>query len=184
MQLTNRDREIIRLVCRHRFIRSPQIVALIGESEQQVLRRLQLLYHHGYLERPRMQLDYFHQGGSRPMVYGLGNKSAAFLKQDLGAAYQQPSWGEKNRSVKRMFLEHALLVSDFMVALELACRRRGNVRLIDEPELRSVIRQTPKPFQWRVNAEDRSKLCVMPDRVFALEFSNQINEPERGTFLS
>ncbi len=183
MQLTERDRAIIRLVHRHRFIRSLQILALIGESEQQVLRRLQLLYHHGYLERPRMQLDYYHQGGSRHIMYGLGNKSAAFLKKDIGVAFQQPPWGEKNRSVQRMFLEHALLVSDVMVALELVCRRRGNVRLIDEPELRSVIRQTPKPFQWRVNAENRSKLCVMPDHVFALEFPDQKGERERVLFF-
>jgi DNA-binding Lrp family transcriptional regulator len=183
MQLTERDREIIRLVYQHRFLRSPQIVALVGGSGQQVLRRLQLLYHHGYLERPRMQLDYYHQGGSRHIVYGLGSKSAAFLNKDLGVAFQQLPWGEKNGRVQRMFLEHALLVSDVMVALELACRGRGNVRLIDEPELRSVIRQTPKPCQWRVNAENRSKLCIIPDRVFALEFPNQKDEPERVLFF-
>ena len=182
MQLTERDRKIIRLVYRLRFIRSSQILALIGGSEQQILRRLQLLYHHGYLERPRMQLDYYHRGGSRPIVYGLGNKSAAFLKKDPGVADQLPR-SEKNRSVQRMFLEHALLVSDVMVALELACQARGEVRLIDEPELRSVVRHTPKPFQWRVNAVNHSKLSVMPDRVFALEFLNQKNERERVLFF-
>lgn len=68
MQLTERDREIIRLVQRYRFLRSPQIVALIASDSQQLLRRLQLLYHHGYLERPRAQIDYYHQGGSRHMI--------------------------------------------------------------------------------------------------------------------
>ena len=47
MALTERDREIIRLVYRHRFLRSPQIVAVIGGSPQQLLRRLQRLYYHG-----------------------------------------------------------------------------------------------------------------------------------------
>jgi hypothetical protein len=48
MQLTNRDREMVRQVFRHRFLRSSQIAALVGGSKQAVLRRLQLLYHHGY----------------------------------------------------------------------------------------------------------------------------------------
>ena len=63
MQLTERDRDILRQVRRHRFLRSSHILALIGGSSQQVLRRLQRLYHHGYLDRPRAQIDYFHRGG-------------------------------------------------------------------------------------------------------------------------
>src|ERR1017187_3526401 len=114
MQLTERDREIIRLVQRFRFVRSYHICSLIPGSPQQLLRRLKLLYHHGFLERPRVQLDYYHHGGSRHIVYGLGNQAAALSKRELGAAFREPSWGEKNGSVKRIFLEHALLVSDVM----------------------------------------------------------------------
>src|SRR5882724_4307201 len=86
MRLTDRDREIIRLVHRHQFLRSHQIVALIAGSQQQVLRRLKLLYHHRYLERPRAQLEYYERGGSRPMVYGLSGKGAKLLEQELGVA--------------------------------------------------------------------------------------------------
>src|ERR1035438_3364354 len=68
IKLTERDREIIRLVERFRFVRSSHICSLIPGSPQQLLRRLQLLYHHGFLERPRAQLDYYHRGGSRQMV--------------------------------------------------------------------------------------------------------------------
>src|ERR1043165_8920687 len=77
--ITNRDREIIRFVYSHRFLRSSQIAALIGASRQPVLRRLQLLFHHGYLTRPRAQVEYFTKGGSREIVYGLGNKGAKSL---------------------------------------------------------------------------------------------------------
>jgi len=49
IELTDRDTRIIRQVNRHRFLRSPQIAMLVGGSAQQTLRRLQLLYHHGYL---------------------------------------------------------------------------------------------------------------------------------------
>src|ERR1043165_1446648 len=125
LHLTERDRQIIRLIHRHRFLRSSQILTLVGGSGQQILRRLWLLYHHGYLERPRMQLEYFTQGGGRHIVYGLGNKSRTLLKPKGEADFHELRWVEKNGSVGRVFLEHALFVSDMMVAIEVACRESG-----------------------------------------------------------
>src|SRR4051812_7519644 len=78
--LTDRDRTVIELVHEHRFLRSTHIVALVGGSAQQILRRLQLLYQHGYLERPRTQIEYFGKGGSRAIAYGVANKGAKLLK--------------------------------------------------------------------------------------------------------
>ena len=183
MQLTNRDREIIRLVHRYRFLHSPQIVSFIGDPAQSILRRLQLLYHHGYLERPRAQLVYYQHGGSRPIVYGLGTKGAACLPAN-GATAGEVRWSEKNRSVERFFLEHALLVSDVMVAIELACRQTG-VRLITEEELLLSNAAGPKDqsFKWYVNITSRQRLGVIPDRVFALEFTGKSGNPERAYFF-
>jgi DNA-binding Lrp family transcriptional regulator len=180
IQLTDRDRNIIRLIHRHRFLRSPHIVALVGGSSQQVLRRLKLLYHHGYLERPRVQIDYYHQSGSRHIVYGLGNKGGTFLKQELGVAFREVSWGEKNRAVGRIFLEHALLVSDVMVTIELACCKRG-IRIVTEKELALLGKR--QPFQWRVNINSHLKLGVIPDRVFALEFPDASGNRQRAYFF-
>jgi len=182
MQLTERDREIIRLVYRHRFLRSLQIMALIDGSPQQILRRLQLLYHHGYLERPRAQIDYYYQGGSRHIIYGLGNNGASLLKQEPGSAFQQFRWNEKSPSTGRMFLEHALLVSDIMVAFELACRKNGQVRLLTEENLVHG-KNKQKPFRWRVNIDTHLKLSAIPDRVFALEFSDVSGNSNRAYFF-
>ncbi len=184
MQLTERDREIIRLVERHRYIRSSHICSLISGSPQQLLRRLKLLYHHGFLERPRAQLDYYHHGGSRHIVYGLGNKGAALLQQELGVTFQQRDWGEENRSARRMFLEHALLVSDVMVAIELACRQTG-IRLLTDHELALTDKTTgeSRPFRWKVNISNRLKLGVIPDRVFALDFKDQNGTGNRAFFF-
>lgn len=180
LQLTDRDREILRLVHRHRFLRSPQIASLLDARPQPLLRRLQRLYHHGYLERPRAQLDYYQKGGSRPIVYGLGNKGGTLLQQEPGEAFRPLSWGEKNRAVGRIFLEHALLVSEVMVALELACRKSG-VRLLPETEL--APSGTRRPFHWRVQLDSRRQLGVVPDRVFALEYEDQDGIPERAYFF-
>ena len=180
IQVTERDREIMRLVHRHRFFRSPHILALMGGSAQQLLRRLKLLYHHGYLERPRCQIDSYHKSGSRHIVYGLGNKGGLLLKPELGAAFPNLSWGEKNRSVGRIYLEHELLVSDVMVTIELACRKRG-IRLLAEDELAPPGNQ--QPFRWKVKLKGNVRLGVVPDRVFALEFRDQAGNSQRTFFF-
>src|ERR1017187_3137353 len=184
IRLTDRDREIIRLVEQFRFVRSSHICSLIPGSPQQLLRRLKLLYHHGFLERPRAQIDYYHRGGSRHMVYGLGSKGAAFLRHDLGPGFGQVRWGEKNRAVGRVFLEHALLVGDVMVAIELACRRTG-IRLLTGRELAVADKSTGehRPFRWQVQISNRLKLGVIPDYVFALDFKDQTGAGNRVFFF-
>lgn len=177
MQLTERDRDILRHVHRHRFLRSSHLATLIGGSPQQLLRRLRLLYHHGYLERPRAQIDYYHRGGSRCLAYGLGNQGAALLQQERSRS----DWSAKNTTVGRLFLEHALMVSDVMTALEVACRRNGRVRLLigEDIPLPAETSRLREPFQWRVNLPNRAKLGVIPDRVFALEFLAQPKDRNR-----
>ena len=179
IQLTDRDREIIRLVNRYRFLRSSHIVVLLDCGSQPILRRLQMLYHHGFLERPLAQIDYYHQGGSRQIVYGLGNKGAQVVKSQKGVSSRGPRLGEKNRSVGRMFFEHALLVSDTMVALELGCRKMEGVRLLagDDVPL-SGAAPRPHPFKWKVKVNGRVKLGIIPDQVFALE--NEEESPDRS----
>ncbi len=169
IRLTERDHKIIRLIHRHRFLRSHQIIALIGGSTQNLSRRLQWLFHHGYLERPRAQLQYYERSGSQTIAYGLGNKSGSLLQ--LNPA----SWGEKNRGIGRMYLAHALLVSDVMVSLELTCRQRG-IRLLYEDELNIPVEA---PLHWRVKIRDGTKLGVIPDRVFALEYADQNRQLQR-----
>jgi hypothetical protein len=180
IQLTDRDRDIIRLDHRHRFLRSHQIAALLGGSEQQIVRRLQLLFHHGYLERPRAQIQYYERGGSQAIAYGLGNKGGALLRREFGIAVNSDVWNEKNHAVGRVYLEHALLVSETMVTLELACRR-NSVRLLHEDQLGLPVEL--QPFRWWVKIGGGMKLGVVPDRVFALEYKDQAGQMQRTYFF-
>jgi hypothetical protein len=180
MQLEERDCQIIRLVHRHRFLRSDHIVSFMGGSRQQILRRLKLLYHHGYLERPRAQIQYYERCGSRSIAYGLGNKGGAVLRQ-LGMTVVSDSWNEKNHVIGRVYLEHALLVTDVMVAVELACRKRGDIWLLYEDDL--ALPMERQPFGWRVTIQNGLKLGVVPDRVFALEFSDASGQSQRAYFF-
>ena len=185
IQLTNRDREIIRQVYRHRFLRSWQIAALVGGSKQAVLRRLQLLYHHGYLERPRAQIEYYQPGGSRTLVYGLGDRGAELLRSAESTPPRALEWSAKNRAVKRLFLEHALLVSDVMVALEMACRQHNCVRFLnsDELPLPTATGSRLEPFRWKVSLNSNTRIGVVPDRVFGLEFADQPPDRNRAYFF-
>ena len=169
LRLTARDRKILETVHRHRFLRSDRIAELVEGSRQHVLRRLQRLYHHGYLERPRCQIDYF-QSGSRRIAYGIGNTGAAWLKRELALPYHKLEWKTKNH-VGKLFLEHALLISEIMVAVELACRNRKDVRLLSADDL--GVPKMREPFQWSVDIGPRLKYRVIPDRIFGLEFAGK-----------
>jgi hypothetical protein len=175
IQLSRLDHDILGLVHRHRFLRSRHFAALLGGSEQRIIRRLHLLFHHGYLERPRAQLQYYERGGSRPIAYGLGKKGGAWLQRE-GLAVDADAWSEKNNAIGRVFLEHTLLVADIMVTLELACRRY-EVRLLYEDDL------SPSPFQWWVRLAGGMKLGVVPDRVFAIEYTDVTSQLRRSYFF-
>lgn len=169
-QFTPRDLELLRQVAEHRFIKSEWLIKLVGGSRQQVLRRLNLLYHHGYLDRPHCQLDYYHQGGSRSMIYGLASRGAGRLRRDLNMPFERMDWTTRNKQVGRLFLEHTLMVSGFMAALELECRNRSDIRLIyggdlPQPQERANRR---KPFRWAVDLPGKRRVGVVPDKVFAL----------------
>ena len=124
-QLTERDVEIVRLVADHRFPRSTHISELIEAPHKKVCDRLTSLYHAGYLDRPRNQLEYYRAGGgSSAMVYALGNRGAHLLieRDELEGAVVD--WARKNVCAMRAFIMHTLAIADVRVALKRAVRTR------------------------------------------------------------
>ena len=166
--LTERDHAILRAVENHKFLRSSQIADLAGGSRQQVLRRLQKLFHIGELDRPRSQVDYYRQGGgSRELVYGL-----------------------PGRQVQRFYLEHALMTSDIAFTIDRACRQPENHRLqlIQENEIARELGKGKAvqgdPFQWYVDITRHLRVGVRPDRVLQVALRDSIfPESERATFF-
>jgi hypothetical protein len=177
-------------VAAHRLLRSTHLIALAGGSPQKILRRLHLLYHHGYLDRPRMQLD-FYERGSEPMVYAVGNRGADLLAKEEGVPRQgKLNWSAKNRGLTRAFLRHTLLVADCMVGLELGCRELRQVRLMPSGE---VLGRAPEatqrrrhPFRWQVRIRGEGEpidLGVIPDQVFGLHFEGEPEGQNRAYFF-
>jgi len=182
--LQERDHEIIRLVGNYRFITSEEIQALISGSDQTILRRLQKLYHAGYLDRPRSQ----RLRGNTKMIYALGNKGAHLVATLLGIEPSKGDWAEKNRQVGVRHLEHTLMVSRFRATVTFAAKLSGQVSV--ESWLQG------QEIQDQVTVEHRDwteRIPVHPDGYFVLRLpdepagSNRIHvflEADRGTMTT
>src|SRR3954453_9106525 len=181
-RITARDEEILLSVARHRIGRSTHVTALIramrsGASEQQLLRRLEGLYHTRYLSRPPAQLETYRAGaGSTPIAYMLGNRGADLLARKYGWRRAALDWTAKARTATRGEIEHAIEITDFMVALNIACRRRGRFAVMYFDEILRELapratREAPRPYHWPVSTSwqgNAQMLYVIPDRVFGI----------------
>lgn len=191
-RVTDGDALILLQLARYRFLRSAHIAALVGRSLDRANDRLCRLYHAGYVDRPRAQLDYYPTSGSTPMVYALGDLGIQFLAA-RGMEFANLEGSRKNREAGRPFIQHQLEVVDFHVALEQSTRRRNDVRLIHPEEIVASspesTRRKRSPFALRGSiSRDGSSLDigVIPDLVFGLMFPDGSRrcfmvEVDRGT---
>lgn len=176
LRLTERDQKIIHAVYQHRFLSSEHVSILLGGSRQGILRRLSLLFHAGYLDRPKIQLVRL---GNWPMVYGLGNKGAELVATELGLPLPSVDWTSKNREVRSIFLEHTLMVADFMILVRLACMKNKKVEFIGPEEIIDRRKIPPKAnekdLSWKVEKKNNGKtfsLSMVPDNAFGLRFED------------
>src|SRR5207302_9955621 len=128
--------------------------ALDGGSPQNLLRALRGLFDHSFLDRPPSQLARLLDVGPQPMVYGLGKKGAAVLRDHGHLLNGGVDWTEKNKRAGSTFIMHTLALADVMVGLEIACRERPNLSLLTE---RGILAAAPartrgarEPLRWRV----------------------------------
>lgn len=191
IQITPRDFSIIERVFRYRLLTSRQIASLAGGSSQNLLRRLKLLYHCGYLDRPLSQLDYYYSKGSHPIVYALGDRGADLLQVKFGIPRSEIDWTAKNRSLKRVFLLHTLAVSEILVQLETSCRKHDIDFTGKEKSLQKLTGASPdrSVLRWDVSipfAGTKERVGVVPDYLFGLKLKGSepvyfFLEVDRGT---
>ena len=168
IQLVARDYEILEAVYRHRLISTKHLIALLPESSPQTTtRRLQQLFHHRFLDRPRVQVgDLYLVRGSAPMAYALDRKGAEALSESFRIPLPELNWRAKNRALKRVFYEHTLFTASVMVNFEVACMRRGNVEMMEFPEILATrapaaTRELKRPQTWRarVTSQESSDIA-------------------------
>jgi hypothetical protein len=190
LRLTDRDKAILSAVLRYRFLTTGHILSLVAGSRQNITRRLQRLFHAGFLDRPRTQLPLRYAGELFEFVYSPTNKTAFPL---VASSDGTASGNKECRAVTSLFLAHALSVSEALVSLESACRAQG-VRFLSAQEILAPQDSTPaKHLYWQVTLKSDAtteKVGVIPDAVFAVERQDQSGrcrrfhyflEADRGT---
>ena len=127
--LTDRDRELVRLVARHRVLTTDQLAALAFGNITTARHRLAVLVRLGLLRRFRPHL----QTGSAPWHYVLGPIGAALLGQE---DRDEKRWLPMVRADRQLALErsqrlgHMTGASWFFVALARHAREHGRGELL------------------------------------------------------
>ena len=155
MRLTSRDVRIILEVYTHRVLSAPQIEALFFPSPKlrgcitSCQRRLQLLFHHGFL--CRIDLPIKLGEGRAPYVYALDERGADLIatKRDIDRA--DVAWNSKHNQLGHQFVEHTLAVNDFRIAINLLSDA-GHYSVkswIGESDFRTVAMKDRVPYRMR-----------------------------------
>jgi len=191
-RLTPRDIDIARYVARFRFLTVDQIVRLVGGSEQNVRRRIRLMFFHHILDLPPVQralLAHVFESGNFPLVYGLGQKGTHLVAPFERWVNPKLDWSTNNNRVKAPFLAHTTMTAEVMIAFDMAARK-AKLKLIDHHQLLPDFpqgtrerRRGSNPFKIKVsiapehiaklgislpNSHQPLSLAVIPDRLFSL----------------
>lgn len=177
-RITDRDRDILRMVARFRFATSEQIVRFLSlrdpsTSHQQVLRRLAGLFYRQYLDRPRhqhLQLSSFSH-----FVYGLGREGARLVADEAPHINPHLEWSAKNARASTPHILHTLETTDAMLGFAKACAASGGLRLLDQhdliPTFPAETHALADPFRLRVSVQHEGAtvaLNAIPDRLISL----------------
>ncbi len=168
IRLTTRDREILSAVCRYRFLTTSHILSLIPGSRQNIARRLQRLYHSGFLNRPSAQMPLRFARQISELVYCPTRKSFRHDEDCCGRTASGNVW---NR-VSSLFLLHSLSVSGALISLKAGCNRHG-FRFVSEEELLGSLPNESKSnrIQWRTtikSGKTSERVGVIPDATFSV----------------
>ena len=119
IRLQTRDIEIMQEIAIHRFLDTKQIMTLFPGAKTNLLRRLQYLFHHGFLDRPIQQQAVYFKPRNH-IIYALGNKGAEYIFAENPDLRGRVNWQTRNRDAKSLHLMHGLMISDFYTALQRA----------------------------------------------------------------
>ncbi|MCC8977578.1 replication-relaxation family protein [Bradyrhizobium acaciae] len=170
--LTPRDLEVFKILNRYRYLRSNFIHAFVGGNKIALIKRLGVLYHEGYLDRPAQQWQAIN-ARYMPAVYELGTKATQTLRAN----------GISVSSVPSRLYQHSIMVCDILASMELAVRAAPSLRLVPWEEIAGKLpestRNRDNPLELpcsisftfsRSATIHHSTKAVVPDAVFGIEY--------------
>jgi hypothetical protein len=182
IRLTDRDKAILSAVSRHRFLTSSHILSLVSGSRQNIVRRLQRLYHAGFLERPKAQLPLRYSRELSEFVYSPTRKTLSHLSAQVGETNSRG----KSTPASSLFLAHSLSISEALIRIETDCRLRGIAFTAEGDILGAQTATGTKHLAWRVTiraGDDTENVGVIPDSTFAIERPDHSGNQRRLYFF-
>ncbi len=179
MQLTQRDHNIVKCAGAFRLVSHRQFCALFPQSEENIKRRLKLLFHNGYLQRPEAQYVPFREGGgSAPVVSAIDSRGIALLKER--GDYCLLKTARNTGKIKLHFINHQLLITDLAVSLIVSTRDNQAITLVAGSFMQKFLpqktREKAKTYQLtarvRLGATLQEKK-LEPDYSFLLSFGRE-----------
>ncbi len=175
IRITPRDLNLLANLARLRLASGEQLAALDGGSQQNVSRALLTLWEHEYVERLLGQVEQrVLYKGSFPLIYGLTRQGAWLLRKHGYDVRRRLLYEtDKQRRAGWRFIEHRVDITEFMVRLELACRGRSGIELIQRKDIVENAPKTQRDRRVRLLAKVRidgehQLLSVDPDEIFGL----------------
>lgn len=178
MRVTERDQAIVLAVNEYRLLSAPQVEALFFQSakprgrQTSCQRRLQLLYHHRFLDR--LALPIILGEGRAPYIYVLDERGADLVASELGTDRADVLRSPKHNQISHQFVNHTLAVNDFRVVINLLATA-GLFQVtewIGEAEFRLAKLRQRVPFRMRGARTIRN----YPDGYFKLALLGEENE--------
>jgi Replication-relaxation len=192
-RITPRDLQLLANLARLRLASGEQLAALDGGSHQNVSRALLALWEHEYVERLLGQAEQrVLYKGSFPLIYGLTRPGAWLLRKHGYEVRRRLLYEtDKQRRAGWRFIEHRVDITEFMVRVELACRARSDIELVERKEIVDNAPRTCRDRRVRLTAKVRidgahELLSVDPDELFGLrhagaaDVSHFMFERDRG----
>lgn len=173
---TERDFSILYALYKYQLLTTHQLTQSYPGSEQRTRWRLRELYDAGYVHRFNTKTDATIPG-SDPLVYALTDLGANWLSEkrpDIERLAKR--YNENNARRTLATIPHALMVSDIMLRVELACYYTpervvfiGQREILDLAPERTRNRRSPTHWNSPVIVRgEQEKIGNNPDQIFGL----------------
>ena len=169
------DKDILLPFTHYRALRTSHICGLTGRSLKSIDRRLRQLRDSRHLATINPKDEYGHKPNPEG-IHALGDEGTKYVAKP--GEHARTRQAERNTQLKQV--AHTMLISDFMVAVELACRANDTVRFMpmDEILLRTSDEKQASKYPLHITAPidysgSPNTDTIVPDQLFGLEFSNK-----------